>query len=129
MSASLLLSCSRREAEQVRKKAALQRRTVSGYVINIVMRSVEFSDGLVSSLGKLPPFFKLDRGKQAKGVAPRTTLHIYCTAEESKRIRGAASRRDMTISGFVLSCLRRSWETESAMESQSTGVVSRKPRR
>jgi hypothetical protein len=114
MSASLLLSCSRKEAEQVRKKARLQRRTVSGYVMNIVMRSVEFSDGLVARLGR-SPLFKLN-SKQVKGLAPRTALHIYCTTDEAKRIRGAASQRKMTISGFVLSCLRRSWETENSIE-------------
>lgn len=129
MRTSLLINCARKEAWQVRKRAGLQRRTVSGYVINIVMRSVEFSDGLVSSLGGLPPLFKLDHGKQAKGVAPRTTLHIYCATDEAKRIRGAASMRGMTISGFVLSCLRRSWETEDSMELLNTRVVPRESSR
>jgi hypothetical protein len=115
MRASLLINCSQQEAEQVRKKAGLQRRTVSGYVINIVMRAVEFSDGLVSHLGG-PAFFKLSQGKKVKGAAPRTTLRIYCATDEAQRIRAAASQRKMTISGFVLSCLRRSWEIEKSTE-------------
>jgi hypothetical protein len=113
MRTSLLINCSRKEAEQVRKRAERQRRTVSGYVINIVVRAIEFSDALVSSLGR-SPFFQLPKGKQVKGVAPRTTLHIYCTTADAQRIRAAASQRKMTISGFALSCLRRSWETEIA---------------
>ena len=127
MHTSLLINCSGNEAEQVRKRAVLQRRTVSGYVINIVMRAIEFSNGLVSSLGK-PAYFKLPQGKRVKGVAPRTTLRVYCAADESKRIRGAASQRKMTISGFVLSCLRRSWETENSMELLSARVAPLKSR-
>jgi hypothetical protein len=127
MRTSLLINCSKKEAEEVRTRAELQRRTVSGYVINIVIRSVSFSDGLVSSLGRVP-FFKLDRGKPGRGVAPRTTLHIYCTNDEAKRIRGAANLRHMTISGFVLGCLRRSWETEHSLELVPTRAMSRKSR-
>lgn len=115
MRTSLLINCSRKEAEQVRKKAGFQRRTVSGYVINIVIRSVEFSDGLVSTLGRSCSF-KLPEGKHLKGAAPRTALHIYCGTDEAKRIRAAAFLRKMTICGFVLSCLWRSWESENAME-------------
>ena len=111
----------------MRKEAGLQRRTLSGYVINIVIRAVEFSNGLVSSLGR-SPFFKLSKKKWVKGIAPRTTLHIYCATDEAKRIRAAASLTNMTISGFVLSCLRRSWETENSMELLSARVAPRKSR-
>ena len=88
MRASLLINCSRKEAEQVRKHAALQRRAVSGYVIQIVVRAVELSDGLSSSVVRL---FKLSPGKRIKAMSPRTTLHIYCAPDEAKRIRAAAS--------------------------------------
>jgi uncharacterized protein (DUF1778 family) len=125
MRASLLINCSRKEAELVRKGAGLQRRTVSGYVINIVIRAVEFSNRLVSSLGRSRAF-KLPQGKVAKGPAPRTTLHIYCATDEAKRIRAAAFQRRMTISRFVLNCLHRSWETENAMELLSTRAASGK---
>lgn len=118
---SLLITCSRKEAEQVRKKAGLQRRTVSGYVINIVMRAVELGDRSLLTLTS--PFFKLPERKLVKGAAPRTALHIYCATDESKRIRTAASLRTMTISRFVLGCLRRSWEAENSIE------LSGKPRR
>jgi hypothetical protein len=113
---SLLINCSRREAQEVRAKAGFQRRTVSAYVINIVIRAVQVSERLASSLGVLPQF-TLGRGKGARAVRPRTTLHIYCTTDEAKRIRNAAQSRKMTISGFVLGCLRRSWEVESSLQS------------
>jgi uncharacterized protein (DUF1778 family) len=125
MRPSLLIHCSQKEAQQVRKQAALQRRTVSGYVVNIVIRSVAFSDELVSSLGRRA-FFKLNQGKRVKATAPRTALHIYCTAEEAKRIRGAASQRNMSISGYVLACLYRSWETEKSVEMMAKAVAPRK---
>jgi hypothetical protein len=59
-------------------KAKLERRTVSGYVVNIVMRSIEFDEKLLVRLGKAP-LFKVVRKKMVKGGAPRATLHIYCT--------------------------------------------------
>ncbi|HTZ47454.1 MAG TPA: hypothetical protein VMH20_07675 [Verrucomicrobiae bacterium] len=127
MRPALLVRCSRKEAEQVRKQAALQRRTVSGYVIHIVMRSVHFSAELVSSLGQRA-FFKLGRGKRVKAMAPRTALHIYCAAEEARRIRGAASQRKMSISGFVLECVHRSWETERSAELMAKTAAERKAR-
>jgi hypothetical protein len=43
---SLLLSCSTSEAQEIRRHAKSQRRTVSGYVMNIVMRSVDSDDDM-----------------------------------------------------------------------------------
>jgi len=113
MRTSLLINCSEREALEVRKRAGLQRRTVSGYVVNIVLRSVEFSEVIVSALRTLP-LFRLRQGR-ARALAPRTTLHIYCSTDEAKRIRGAARRAETTISSFVLHCLSRSWEAEDSL--------------
>jgi len=41
-------------------------------------------------------------------------LLIRCSAEEARRIRAAAKRRDTTMSGFVLSTLRRAWEVRES---------------
>jgi hypothetical protein len=115
MPSSLLIHCSRKDAEQVRTKAKLERRTVSSYVMNIVMRAVEFDERLVVRLG-LSPLFKVSGKAKVKGVAPKTTLHIYCTMDEAKRVRQLATLRGITISGFVVGSLRRAWEIESSMK-------------
>jgi len=111
---SLLINCSKREAQQTRANAEIQRRTVSGYVINIVMRSVNLTEKILPTLSS-PPLFGVQRKKSSKSLGPRTTLHIYCSADEAKRIRTAAKLRSISISGFVLYCLHRSWKSENVL--------------
>ena len=104
---SLLINCSKAEAQEIRHQAQRQRRTVSGYVMNIVMRAVEFDDELFVRLNGVrtlrPPWDYRDE-------KPRTTVHFYCSRQEAERVRKAAKRRETTISGFVLHSLHRSWE-------------------
>jgi hypothetical protein len=102
----LMISCSQEEATNVREKAALQRRTISAYVLKIVLRTVQLDEQLFGNYHRLAP---LDfSGLRAK-VHPRTVMLIRCSTEEATRIRLAAKRRDATISGYVLLCLRSSW--------------------
>jgi len=109
---SLLIHCSNAEAREVRSRATFQRRTVSGYVVNIVLRRVDFAEE-ISAGG--PATFKLRPDLRAKIARPRTTLHIYCARDEANRIRGAARRGKLTISSFVRHCLRSSWEIEDSL--------------
>ena len=104
---SLLINCCKAEAQEVRRQAKRQRRTVSGYVMNIVLRSVEFDDQLFAELNSLR---MLHPKSVLRAPGPRTTLHLYCSAKEAKRVRNAAKRRGRTISGLVLHSLHRSWE-------------------
>jgi hypothetical protein len=104
---ALLINCSQQQAKTVRDEATREHRTVSGYVLHIVLRSIDFEDSLFSrhrSLTSLPPPHpeRLER--------PRTTVLIRCSAEEARRIRAAAKRRDTTMSGYILSTLRRAWD-------------------
>jgi hypothetical protein len=103
MRTSLLLNCSKNEAEQVRQSAERQQRTVSTYVVRVVMKSVSYVENLDQHFAHLPNYWK--RRAKKKLLGPRTTLHIYCTGEEAKRIRTATEKRAMTISGFVFRCL------------------------
>jgi uncharacterized protein (DUF1778 family) len=106
---ALLINCSAGEAAAIRHHAELERRTVSGYVLNIVMRAVTFEaqirdllkspSGIERTLSRLP----------LSAPGPRTTVLLRCSAEEAAAIRAAAKRRSCTISGFVLHALRRSW--------------------
>ena len=101
---ALLINCSRNEARQMRDNARAQRRTLSGYVLHIVLRTVELQEQMYANFERVR-----EVGSGAK-PQPRSTVLIRCSREEAKRIRRAARLTAMTISGFVLRALHRSWE-------------------
>jgi hypothetical protein len=113
-----MISCSVAEAKQVRKRAKLQRRTMSAYVLNIVLRSVQLDDCLFTQNGRLavltPPFIRREPG-------PRTVQLIRCSKRESSRIRMAAKRRGATISAYVLHFLRGSWRAADTFPLKPAG--------
>jgi uncharacterized protein (DUF1778 family) len=102
---ALLISCSRDEASTIRKLAAAERRTISAYVLNIVMRKVEIEEGMLRRHHRLT----LQPSVRWRAPGPRTTMILRCAHEEAKRIRTAARRRDMTITRFVLDALQVAW--------------------
>src|SRR5215469_16792515 len=98
---SLLLNCAKSEAAEIRSHAAEERRSVSGYVMNTLMRALRFEDQLFDNImasGGLPVSWRL----RPSAPGPRTTVHVHCSGEEAKRIRAAAKRRKTTMCGFVL---------------------------
>jgi hypothetical protein len=48
--ASLLLNCSGSEARETRQRTSRQRRSISGYVLNVVMRAVTYEDLLFTRM-------------------------------------------------------------------------------
>ena len=44
--AALLINCSKKEAQKIREAAGRQRRTISGYVLNILMNAIRLDEGL-----------------------------------------------------------------------------------
>lgn len=117
----LLISCSQKEAGTIRQRAEQQRRSISGYVLNICMRIVAIEE-------KLSRRTRRGLHVYAHPVPdrPRTTMLIRCSQEESRRIRAAAQMEDRTISGFVLRCLRLSWQATEAISARSYDLPSRK---
>jgi uncharacterized protein (DUF1778 family) len=109
---ALLINCAETQARTIREQAELQRRSVSGYVLHIVMRAIGFERSLVA---RLPRRLKSIRSSASRPAAPRTTILVRCSVEEAKQIRTAAKRRDETISGFVLRTLARSWKATSGI--------------
>ena len=105
--AAILLSCTKREAA-IREQARVERRTVSGYVLKIALKSASFDETVLRAIGgaSLSAVGGVQRGLLPE---PRTTVLIRCAAAESKQIRAAARRRNSSISRFVLLCLRRVW--------------------
>ena len=108
---ALLIHCSEHEVRSIRERAALERRTVSGYVLNIVMRAVVFYEEALDRFKGLQEFSRARTfpTQRAPIPGPRTTMLLRCSVPEADRIRLAAKTRSATISSFVLQSLRRSW--------------------
>jgi len=121
--AALLIHCSKDEAEKIREMAKLQRRTISGYVFFIVMRAVQLGENLThmraAGIDEVPfahviEAFGLSNIPSKNPPGPRTTMLLWCSKDEAKRIRIVAAIRGMTISRFVLHTLACSWRIADA---------------
>jgi len=107
---ALLISCSAEEARAIRERAKLERRAISGYMLNILMRALEFEERILAKSTGLHRFHSSPSRNTIRPAGPRTAILLRCLKEESERIRRGAKMRDTTISGFVLHSLRRSWD-------------------
>lgn len=106
---ALLIYCSLEEFEKIHTIAELEHRTLSGYVLNILMRAVTFEETVHAGLNTA----RLVKHAFAKPVflspGPKTTMLLRCSLDEAARIRAAARRRQTSISGYVRLALQRSW--------------------
>jgi hypothetical protein len=106
--AALLISCSQHDVQVIRERAEQQRRKISSYLLNILMNAVEFDEEL---LGGSACLAKLGGESPSPGLDGfRATVLLRCSEDDAQRIRAAAKRRDVSISGYVRYVLRRSWE-------------------
>lgn len=112
---ALLIRCSAREAARTREDAAAERRSVSAYVLTIVVRSLEAEQALSARLrNSLHSWNRNLSQTRVRMPGPRTAILVRCSIDEAARIRAAAARREITISGFVLHSLRRAWNVRDA---------------
>lgn len=106
---AILISCLKAEANEIREQARLDRRSLSNYLQKAIVRWLEFDERLYADLVK----YKVDLTAVVRRVSlpkgPRAVVLWRCSLDESKRVRVAAQRRGMTISGFVRHCLLRTW--------------------
>src|SRR5215472_3332744 len=107
--AALLINCSAEEALAMRERAKVEHRGISSYMLNIVMRFVDFEETLLARVGNFRGLNRSLSRTPMRSPGPRTTVLLRCSIEESDRIRRAAEMRDTTVCGFVLHCLKRSW--------------------
>jgi uncharacterized protein (DUF1778 family) len=101
---AILLCCSREELRTLHEQAHLERRTLSAYVLNIIMRVVQLDEKLSSHVGELA------RDYPARPAGPRTKVLLRCSRQEGNRIQQAAKNRGTTVSTFVMQALRNSWQ-------------------
>lgn len=127
---ALLIRCSKHEAVEIRTGAQSERRTISNYILNIVMRSVDFEEAFEGRWVRSPTFRLQERALHKdpqRKLGPRTALLVRCTTVEAERIRAAALRKRIMISAYVLSCVRRrfpdSYSGESAPEDPDGSIV------
>lgn len=106
---ALLIRCSETEAAMIRDRAALERRTVSGYILNVLDRILRTEDSLFQKLSRYESFNRTLGRAPTRSHGPRTALLIRCTTAEANRIRTAAERRQIGMSDFVVHSLRQFW--------------------
>src|SRR5437667_12097667 len=104
--AALIISCSRQQAATIHQRAELERRTVSGYVLRILMRWLDLEERLavIQQEGD-PPLTAL---QPVRPSGKRTTMLLRCSKEEAHRSRAGATRRCTTTSASVIHALAQS---------------------
>jgi hypothetical protein len=111
---SLLIRCSPEDAAAIRERAFEDHRTVAGYLLHVLARSLwieeKFTAGLNPSQVRLPV---LD--ESLLGHGKRTAIHLRCSVEEANAIRLGAKRRRLSISAFVVFALRRFWNARKSV--------------
>jgi uncharacterized protein (DUF1778 family) len=117
---ALLIRCTKDEADAIRLGAAREYRTIGGYLMRILHRSLwieeKFRPGVTDAF--LKSRATRFRDEFALGTARTATL-LRCSIADADRIRKAASRRDMSISDFVRLSLRRHWEAATRVQQRT----------
>src|SRR5215813_15258445 len=109
---ALLIRCTTEEAGRIRIEADKQRRTISAYVLQIMVRAVEVEDRLFTKMNRYSAMNQVLSRRALITPGPRTAILVRCNTEEADRIREAAHRRDIAINAFVLQGLRRAWSVQ-----------------
>jgi hypothetical protein len=100
---SLLIRCSRQTAHAIRAEALSEHRSVSGYLLRVIERSLWVEEKSLAGRSIVPQTVDIEMPHD------RTAIHLRCSEDEASRIRVAAKKRSMSISSFVVFSLRRHW--------------------
>jgi hypothetical protein len=107
---ALIISCSREQAATIHQQARFERRTVSAYVLRILLRWLDLEESLAARQERpLTAYYPV------RPTGTRTTMLIRCSKAEAHRIRAGAKRRCTTISWFVLHTLALAWSAGDSM--------------
>jgi len=112
---SLLIRLSHEDAARIHQEAASEHRSLSGYLLNVVVRSFVIEQRV--SHGASAPMLSMQAraalGPQFKKL--HSSVHLRCTVEEAERIRAYSARRQLSISDFVVFSLRRLWRAREQL--------------
>lgn len=114
MQPELLIRCSRSEAEDIKRRAKSERRSVNAHVLNILDRMLSF-EARVMGMPNIPRYSKTSNYIRPSG--PRAVLFLRCTEDEAERIRKVAAFRQMPINEYVLTRLIRAYEIQDRLQS------------
>ena len=109
---ALFIRCATVEADKIRVEAEKERRTISAYVLQVVIRATELDDRLYSRKFAYTPLNRDPSRNQFIEPGPRTAILVRCDESEARRIRDAAQRRNIPINAFVLHTLKRAWNVQ-----------------
>lgn len=124
---ALLIRCTTDEASRIRMEAEKQRRTISGYVLQILVRQIEIEDRLFAKITDYRFMNQIATRKVLIPPGPRTAILVRCGTSEADRIREAARRRDVPINVFVLQALKRAWTVETNLQPAPRATVPAPP--
>jgi uncharacterized protein (DUF1778 family) len=110
---ALLVRCSTDEAASIRAEAEKQRRTISGYVLQVMIRAIDIEDRLFAKLTGFRSTNQMMSRRALIAPGARTAILVRCNVDEAGRIREAARRRDLPINGFILRALKRVWAVDT----------------
>lgn len=114
---AFLLRCSNPAAETIREKARQSRRSISGYVLGVLDHSLHMEEILSGRTVRLNDYAGTSGRAPVRESGAETAILVRCTDAEADRVRAAARRRDMSISAFVMHCLRQAWSVETGVSS------------
>jgi hypothetical protein len=123
---ALLIRCSVDEAAAIRDRSQRDRRTVSAYILTRLAIALHLEEMLFARLSRFQEFNRVAPRTLVRPPGPRTAILLRCSVEEAKQIRVAAERRRITISGFVLHALRRSWKVAEETPSARVNAAQRR---
>lgn len=106
---AFLIRCTEMEGNTIRSQAKHERRTISGYVLAVLDRSIAVDGPLAAGLTRFKVFERDFDRRATRTFGTRTALLIRCSILEADQIRNAARRREMSISSFAMHCLRQAW--------------------
>jgi uncharacterized protein (DUF1778 family) len=115
---SLILRCSPENAAKVRHHAAIEHRSVAGYLLSVLERIVAIEEKYHGYRSTMVAQFK---GQRSHEKEDRTAIHLRCGVEQADRIRRAAARRQLSISKFIVFSLERSWQASERARRRDSG--------
>ena len=84
----------------VRERAKAGRQTISGFVLSILTRALDFEESLEVRMFVSPSFRATSRAfftNRERKVRPRTAIVVRCSTEEAEEIRAGARRTQVMI--------------------------------
>jgi hypothetical protein len=103
---AILLCCSKQEARTLHEQAHHERRTVSAYVLNIIMKAVHWDERFSFRLTDVAQLYAI------RSRGPRTKVLLRCSQQEASRIHKAAKKGATSVSAFIMTQLRTAWQVK-----------------